>query len=380
MKIVFWICAAGLFYIYVGYPLLIWMLARLRGRPIAKAPFEGRFSILIAAYNEAGNLPQKIKSILESTAANRIDEIVIASDGSDDATAQVVRDMNCGLVRLVEFTERRGKAAVLNDVLPGCKSEMVVLVDARQSLHPNALEALASNFTDPSVGAVSGELVFRKPGSEFTDPEKGMDAYWRYEKFIRKQESLFRSVPGATGALYAIRKNLFLPFPPDTILDDVAIPMGIVRQGFRCVFEECAFVFDRPSSSAAKEAIRKRRTIAGNAQLAALWPWLLNPFQNPIWFEFISHKLLRLLSPFLLAGLLVINAVLWRQPVYFVMLAGQAFFYTLAVFFRPWPVPRMFVALNITTALAVWDAVRGRYAVRWEKSIDQRPETRDLHR
>lgn len=371
MKIVFWICMAGLFYIYIGYPLLIWMLARFRGRPVEKAPFEGRFSILIAAYNEANNLPQKIKSILESTAVGRIDEIVIASDGSNDSTAQVVRNLKCDLIRLVEFGERRGKAAVLNDVLPTCKAGIVVLMDARQSIHPEALAELLPNFSDASVGAVSGELVFRKSGSEFTDPEKGMDAYWRYEKFIRRQESGFRSVPGATGALYAIRKELFRPFPANAILDDVAIPMGIVRQGFRCVFEERALVFDRPSATPAQEAVRKRRTIAGSAQLAALWPWLMNPFQNPIWFEFVSHKILRLLSPFLLAGLLLANLALWRQPLYCVMLAVQALFYAVAFFPRLWPVPQMFVALNITTALAVWDAARGRYAVRWQKSVDQ---------
>jgi len=368
MKIVFWICASGLFYIYIGYPLLIWVLARFGGRPVAKVSDKGRISVLMAAYNEAENLPAKIRSILESTAVARIDEIVIASDGSDDATAQVVRDLNCVLVRMVEFRERRGKAAVLNDVLPTCKSEIVVLMDARQPVHPDALEELAANFSDLSVGAVSGELVLQKPGSEFTESEKGMDAYWRYEKFIRRQEGRFRSVPGATGALYAIRKNLFRPFPAETILDDVAIPMDIVRQGYRCVFEEKALVFDQPSVTSAQEAVRKRRTIAGNAQLAALWPWLLNPFQNPIWFEFLSHKLLRLLSPFLLASMLFSNLLLWEQPVYSVSLAAQALFYALALFPRLWPVPRMFIALNIVTILAVWDAARGQYAVKWEKS------------
>jgi len=368
MKFVFWIFAAGFFYIYVGYPLLIWILARLRGRPIAKAPFEGRFSILIAAHNEADNLPGKIKSILESTAVARIDEIVIASDGSDDATADVVRDLKCYLVRPVEFKERRGKAAVLNDVLPACKAEIVVLMDARQAVHPSALEELASNFSDPSVGAVSGELVFQKPGSEFTDTEKGMDAYWRYEKFIRKQESRFRSVPGATGALYAIRKNLFLPFPAETILDDVAIPMCIVRQGFRCVFEEKALVYDRPSSTPSQESIRKRRTIAGNAQLAGLWPWLLNPLQNPIWFEFVSHKLARLLSPFLLLGLICSNLFLWNQPLYSLTIAGQIIFYTLTFLPQFGSAPRMFAVLNITAVLAIWDAMRGKYTVKWEIS------------
>ena len=368
MKIVFWICLIGLFYIYIGYPLLIWVLARLKGRSVRKAPWPGNFSIMIVAHNEAENLPRKIKSILESPAASQIEEILIASDGSTDDTAQVVRDIKCDLVHLVEYGERRGKAAVLNEVLPACKSEIVVLMDARQTVDPQAFDELLSNFSDASVGVVSGELVFQKPGSEFSDPEKGLDAYWRYEKFIRKQESRFRSVPGATGALYAIRKELFEPFPADAILDDVAIPMSIVRQGFRCIFDEKALVYDRPSSSPEQEAVRKRRTIAGNVQLAVLWPWLLNPVQNTIWFEFLSHKLLRLLSPFLLASMLFSNLLLWEQPVYSVSLAAQALFYALALFPRLWPVPRMFLSLNIVTALAVWDAVMGQYAVKWEKS------------
>ncbi len=368
MRIVFWISLVALFYIYLGYPLLVAILARLRGQPVQKSPWDGTFSILISAHNEAENLPQKITSILASGAVDRVEEIVIALDGSDDATGQVIRDLNCGLIRLVEFSERRGKAAVLNEVLPTCKAEIVVLMDARQPVHPKAFTELLSNFSDSSVGVVSGELVFQKPGSEFTDPEKGVDAYWRYEKYIRKQESRFRSVPGATGALYAIRKEYFRYFPADAILDDVAIPMNIIRQGYRCVFEDKALVYDQPSSSPAQESVRKRRTIAGNAQLAVLSPWLLNPRQNPIWFEFVSHKLARLLSPFLLAGMLFSNLILWRQPVYTVSLAGQALFYALALLPRLWPVPRMFLSLNIVTALAIWDAARGHYAVKWEKS------------
>ena len=202
-----------------------------------------------------------------------------------------------------------------------------------------------------------------------------MDTYWRYEKWIRNAEGRVHSVPGATGALYAIRRSLFKPIPPETILDDVAIPMQAVVTGMRCIFEQGARVYDKPSSTAGQESVRKRRTIAGVAQLIGLYPEWLLPWKNPIWLAFLSHKVLRLLSPIFMLNLLIINVMLHSVSLYQLVGIGQIFFYGAAIGgwvanrkglrSRILGIPLMFVALNISTLYALWDAIRGRYRVVW---------------
>ena len=211
-----------------------------------------------------------------------------------------------------------------------------------------------------------------------TSAGEGMSAYWRYEKFIRNCEGHFRSVPGATGALYAIRKPLYEPIPEDSLLDDVAIPMRIVLKRFRCVFEAGAHAFDRPSETAGQESVRKRRTIAGNVQVVQQCPSILSPAKNPIWLQFLSHKLARLVSPLFLLVALVSAALLYEQPLYRWCLYAQVALYALAVlgwFLQKVKVqagllgiPLMFVAMNITTVLAWWDVFTGRYEVTWDRS------------
>jgi poly-beta-1,6-N-acetyl-D-glucosamine synthase len=376
--VLFWVCVAGLFYIYLGYPLLAGLLAKLRARPVQRAPYGGSVSVLIVACNEAAVLPRKIRSLLASEAQAQIGEIVVASDGSTDETAQSVAAVAEPRVRLVAFPARRGKASVLNEVFPQCRHEIVVLTDARQEVHPRALGALLSNFADESVGVVSGELVFREEGIG-TASARGMDVYWSYEKFIRKSEAAFGSVPGATGALYAIRKKLFHPIPPATLLDDVLIPMQAVARGFRCVFEEGACVYDDVTQDYRAESRRKRRTIAGIAQLMRLCPRWLLPWANPIWLQFVSHKIARLFSPFLLFALLASNVLLARSAgtPYRALLWGQMGFYAVAAagWFcsaAGWCIPGVsapfvFVRLNVTTFLALLDAFRGRFNPAWQR-------------
>ncbi|NOX52878.1 MAG: glycosyltransferase family 2 protein [Planctomycetes bacterium] len=373
----FWISVAGLFYIYCGYPLLVWLLAKWRPGERRKNRTASTVSVVIAAHNEAKNLDRKLRSILAAQGQERIREIIVASDGSTDATESVVRSFDDPRVRLMAFPQRRGKPSVLNDVIPQCAGEIVVLTDARQELSPDAINELAESFADPTIGAVSGELVFRS-AEDTTTASTGVGAYWTYEKFIRKCEARFRSVPGATGALYAIRKELFRPIPPDTILDDVVIPMQIVEQGYRVVFEPKAVAYDRPCRSPKQEAVRKRRTIAGTFQLVVNQPRWLLPWKNPIWFEFVSHKLLRLISPALLATAAAANVALRAEPLYFVLLAVHADFYLAALtgwaFQRSgkksvcFAAPFMFLTLNGVTVAALWDALRRRYQTTWRRA------------
>jgi len=384
LQLLFFTCLAVLIYIYAGYPLLVWSRARARartGRNIGGPSTdvgEAIVSVVIVAHNEARTLPRKIRSLLASENAVRIREILIGSDGSTDETERVLAELNEPRVKVIGFNERRGKPSVLNDLVPRCQSELILLADARQLFDPKCIERLIAQFADPTVGVVSGELVLRAESTEST-AAAGIGFYWRYEKFIRRCESLWRGVPGATGACYMLRKPLFQPIPPATILDDVAIPMQAVVRGYRCLFEPEAIVFDEPSKSTGQESVRKRRTIAGVAQLACLFPQWLLPWRNPLWFEYMSHKMLRLASPVFMALTLLTNVALVDLPLYRFLLLTQTAFYTSAFvgwcyqatgrgsrLFGP---PLMFVTLNVTTAAAIWDALFARYRVVWQKTV-----------
>lgn len=367
----------GLLYIYVGYPLLIAARAHWRPRPYRCVPFTGQVSVVLAAHNEAGVLPRKLASVLAGTNADQIGEIWIGSDGSTDDTVAVVKALADPRIRVEAFPVRRGKLAVLNALIPRCQHEVVVLTDARQEWAPDALDRLLAPMADDEVGVVSGEMVFRDPARP-SATALGMDAYWRYEKFIRQAESRCHSVPGATGALYALRRACFRPLPEDLLLDDVAIPLEAVRQGYRCGWAAGAEVYDQPSQTRQAENLRKRRTIAGTIQLIRRFPWLLNPRSNPIWFSFNSHKTARLLSP----GLLVLAAVsngwlVWLAPAilpFGVLLVGQAAFYLWALLgfivpgrTRGWAAGALFLQLNGITCQAWLDAWRKRYTVTWRR-------------
>ncbi|MFO1093224.1 MAG: glycosyltransferase family 2 protein [Planctomycetaceae bacterium] len=373
----FWFCVALLGYTYVGYPLLVWAAGYCRRVRLDREPWTKPISVVLVAHNEGARIARKLDGIFASDCQTQICEVLVGSDGSTDDTALVVQAYPDDRVRLVAFPERRGKAACLNELIPECQAELVVLTDVRQELDRTAIRELCANFADVRVGVASGELILR-PVDEISAASRGIVAYWNYEKFIRKCESRFRSVPGATGAFYAVRKNIFRPIPQATVLDDVAIPLRIIARGYHCAFDPAAVAYDEPSRTHRQEAIRKRRTIAGCLQLLKQAPEWLDPRENPIWWEFVSHKVLRLMSPWLLGLLAVTNALLTPYDPYFYLMALQGVFYLLAAlgwhYQRNGQVSRIggalliFVTLNLTTVTAWWDAVRGRFSPTWQRA------------
>lgn len=238
-EIVFWVAFALLFYTYLGYPVLTWMQARLFARPVQKEPIVPPISLVIVAYNEEGNIQRRIENILKMDYPREKMEIVIASDGSDDGTAAAVRSFAGEGVKLLDFPRRRGKPAVLNEVIPLCQGDIVVLSDAIPLFDPQAVRELAADFADEQVGSASGELRFL-PGEGHSTFARGFGFYWKYENFLRRTESMSHSMVGATGPIYAIRKELFEPIPEDTLLDDVLIPLRIMAKGYRAIFDPAA--------------------------------------------------------------------------------------------------------------------------------------------
>lgn len=370
----FWFSLALLAYTYVGYPVAVALWARLFPRPVKRAPFEPAVAIVVVVHNEAGRVERKIATCLaQDYPADRL-RIVIASDGSTDNTVALVESLGHRNVTVLPFASRRGKAACLNDAIATCTEEVVVLTDARQMLNPEAVRCLLENFADPTIGAVSGELMLVR--DDMTPFGEGVDAYWRYEKFIRQREGLVHSAPGVTGALYALRRVCFQPISERTILDDVAIPMQAVRAGYRAIFDGRAHAYDQASKSPAQEQTRKVRTLAGNYQLMAMMPWLLVPFANPIFVQFVSHKVLRLVAPFAMIALLLANGALAvRGGAYAVFLAVQLAGYALPLAGRAVPavaawrltkIASAFVLLNFYAVLGLVQFLSNREGHLWQ--------------
>jgi cellulose synthase/poly-beta-1,6-N-acetylglucosamine synthase-like glycosyltransferase len=327
----FWISIGAILYTFFGYPLAVWLLARLRNREVVKADITPQVSVVIACHNEQDNIEARIKNIFESEYPPDLINIVIVSDGSTDFTAERARRYASDRVSLFAYGDQRGKATALNLGVEIATGEIIVFADARQSFEPGAIRKLISNFADSGVGAVSGELLI--DGAVGASVGEGVGLYWKYEKWIRKSESRSGSVIGATGAIYAIRRELWRPLPENTILDDVYTPMSIALAGHRVVFEEKARAHDKAVESAGREFARKVRTLTGNYQLCQLMPRLLLP-NSALLFQFYSHKLMRLAAPIFLLLILAASVILAVQPVgnaaavlYRTALAGQVLFY-----------------------------------------------------
>ena len=305
--VTYWACLLLLVYVFAGYPLAIWCWSWLLPRRICKLQVTPTITVVMAINDGADLVQAKLANLLElDYPADKID-IVVACDGCRDDTAAQCRNFSGLQIRVMEFAERRGNAACLNDAAAGAAGELLLITDPRQQLDPQALRELAANLADPTVGAVSGEMRLSDASAGIA---RGIDACWRYETLIRHAESRSGSTVGVTGAIYAMRRSLFQPLPPGTILGDVLMPMTLAASGRRVVFEPLALSWVRSAQQSAEERRRMIRRLAGNFQLLQLAPWLLQPWRNPLWWRFVSHELLRLLAPWLLLLLTLCSALL----------------------------------------------------------------------
>jgi biofilm PGA synthesis N-glycosyltransferase PgaC len=370
MRWLFWCAAFVIAYTYVGYVGWLWLRSHLRPWPVLRAQQDPWVSIVMVVRDEERLIEGKLRNLLEMDYPKERCQIVVVSDGSTDRTEAMLREQGRDpRVQVLMNQLPRGKACGLNDALSVAAGDVVVFTDARQKIESGAVRLLMENFADPQVGCVSGALMLGDPGSG--EAAQGMGLYWRIEKKIRELESESGSVVGATGALYAVRRDLLAVVPEGTILDDVYIPMQVVRQGKRVVFEARARAWDTPDLGAEREFSRKVRTLSGNYQLVQLAPWLLTR-ENPLLFEFVSHKLLRLAVPFALAVVLV-TSIFLSGPVYRGALLLQAVFYGLSLLaglrLSLGPVNRMadaaltFVLLNSAAVVAFVNFVAGRKTV-----------------
>ncbi|MFC1680975.1 glycosyltransferase family 2 protein [Pseudomonadota bacterium] len=327
VEAIYWSSLGLIAYTYAIYPVMIHILSLFRRIKPNAGDELPPVTIVLAVRNEKSTVGPKLRNLLTLDYPSDKLSVVVVSDGSTDGTADIVKDFGDERIRLVQLESGAGKSSALNCGVSLASSEIIVFCDVRQRIEPGALRALVAHFPDPSTGAVSGEL--------HVGADRGPGVYWKYEKFIRVAESRFASAVGATGHLYAIRRSLFKPLPPNLLLDDLYTPMQIVLQGYRVLFEPDAKVFDQ-EASIKTEYWRKARTLAGNYQLIHLLPDVLNPFRNRIFVQYVSHKIFRLFCPYAFLMLLISNIwLLVTQSTYWTFyafsLAIQMLIYALAL-------------------------------------------------
>jgi cellulose synthase/poly-beta-1,6-N-acetylglucosamine synthase-like glycosyltransferase len=375
-----WLALGLVAYSYGAYPLFVWTCSRLFGRRSVAPPVDNSdlptVTLLIAAHNEERWIKARLDNALTADyPADKLD-ILVASDGSTDATARIVREFADRGVRLLDFQQNRGKATVLNVAVPQSRAAIIVFSDANTCFEPTAIRSLVRWLSEPEIGAVCGRLVL-------TDPRTGKNVdslYWKYETFLKKCESRLGALLGANGAIYALRREDYVPIPPDTIVDDFVIPLvARLRTGRGVIYDSEAVAHEECPPEIADEFGRRARIGAGGFQsIVRLWPLLL-PNQGWVSLTFFSHKVLRWLCPFLLISALVANLACLDKPWGAALLIAQVAFYVVSlagrmisgagIMARLFRLPAMFTSMNLALLCGFWRWVSGRQRGVWQRTV-----------
>jgi biofilm PGA synthesis N-glycosyltransferase PgaC len=385
LETVFWICISIIFYTYIGYGVLLcgisFLLKLMRPRKkVYMEPFTPTLTLIVTAYNEAGCIEQKIQNTLALQYPPGLLHFIFVTDGSDDGTSDIVAAYP--EIKVLHNHVRSGKVAAMHRAMQLVKTEIVVFTDANAILNSDALLYIGDHYRNKKTGAVAGEK--RIDISNITDATVGEGFYWRYESMLKKAESECYSVVGAAGELFSFRSVLYEPVPLDTILDDFMISMKISAKGYRIRYEPLACATEKASVSVSEERKRKVRIAAGAIQSMLRLPFLWFPFPQPIlWFEYISHRVLRwIVTPYLLVLCFVLNILLaWTGQsnnwiMYFLL--AQGLFYVIALlgcFFQKYPlkfklffVPYYFCLMNYGMIAGLFRYIFAGQTVIWEKA------------
>lgn len=385
MKIVFWISLFIVFYTFFGYGIVMYFLIKIRcaikgKRVIAdKGSYTPTLTLMIAAYNEADIMEEKIKNTLALQYPADKFSIIIVTDGSSDATPDIVA--RYPQIKLMHKPERAGKIAAMHRAMKEVTSEIAVFTDANTFLNEDAMLYIARHYADAKVGCVSGEK--KVVADDVADATAGEGFYWKYESTLKKWDAELYTVVGAAGELFSIRTSLYQPVPPDTILDDFMISLVVAAQGYRIVYEPLACAIENGSESISEELKRKIRIAAGGIQSILRLKQLMNPFKNFVLsFEYISHRVLRwTVTPFLMILVFILNGVIALQTqewLYIGLFACQCFFYMAALLgwlmekrqvkIKVLFIPYYFCMMNYAVIAGIRRYAKKAQSVNWEKA------------
>jgi len=376
IEAIFWASGASVAYVYIGYPLLLFLLARLMAR--ATKPnelFLPSVTLLISAFNEESVIAEKIENALALDYPAELLEILIVSDCSDDDTDNIVRSYASHNVRLIRQQERLGKTAGLNLGVSQARGKFLVFSDANAMYQPDAVRQLVKHFAQPGVGYVVGNARYaEKAGQAASAESEGI--YWKLESWLKQKESEFGSVVGGDGAIYAIRRELYSPLRP-TDINDLLNPLQIIVRKYRGLYEPSAICYEDAGDSFEKEFRRKVRIISRSLNAVRRAPRVLLPWTQPRhWFALMSHKVLRWLAPVFLIVALAANLFLWHSPVYKVLAILQLTFYFLAVIgwvlgkrrqiSKVFYLPYYFCLMNLASLLGLVKFLSGSLSPTWQ--------------
>lgn len=331
-EVFFWSLTLLIFYVYFGYPAVIFFWSRLTRRAVIQKAASPTVTMLICAFNEEYVIEEKVMNSLSIDYPNEKLQIVIASDGSWDRTAEIVKKYVNDKLILINYKERRGKMGTLLESVPKINSEILIFSDANTMYSPDAISKIVCNFSDPTVGAVSGDVILQNAGTSLGASES---IYYSYERWIQKKETQIGSIIGADGGMYAIRRELFVPPSANIILDDFVISMNVALQGYRVVYDHRAKGYEINNICHKDEYLRKSRVIAGGIQSVKQGEGV-PPFEEPgLLICYLSHKFLRWIAPIFLVLLFFVNIYLVsnaNKSLYMFMFTGQMVFCILAIF------------------------------------------------
>jgi cellulose synthase/poly-beta-1,6-N-acetylglucosamine synthase-like glycosyltransferase len=391
--LLFWLATGLIGYTYVGFPVLVMLRARLRPRPHTTADVTPPVSVVIAAHEEEASIGARVDNLLAVDYPREQLEIVIASDGSTDRTVAEARRRDDPRVRVLDLP-RTGKASALNAAVAASTGEILVFSDANTAYAPDAIRQLVRSFADPDVGGVAGNQVYLKalPGepldaSDATAIGAGERSYWDFDRVLKDAESLGGSVISATGAIYAIRRELFREVP-DGVTDDFMTSTRVIAAGRRLVFEPNAVALEPVAGSSRGEYKRKVRIMTRGLRGVAMARGLLDPRRYGFYaVQLFTHKVLRRLMAIPLLVIAVTSLTLWEDgPIYRLAVLGQVLVYGLGAVGlglrghragrRPWfSLPAFFLLVNIASLHAAWNLVSGRRIDRWQPARRPDPST-----
>ncbi len=373
-QIVFWACAAILFYVYVGYPVLLALIGAFVHREKPAPDYEPTLSVLIAAYNEQANIGRKIEQTLAlDYPADKI-EILVLSDGSSDRTDEIVQDYPDSRVRLVRIPERHGKTHAQNEGVRAAKGEVLIFSDATTVYHPMALRYLASNYRDPKVGAASGRYqYFDAEGKSPTG--LGTVAFWNYENLIKTMQSRIKTISGCCGCIYSVRRKAYTDLPDD-IISDLVQPLWVIQKGYRVAFEDRALAYEETTKGTKEEFRMRVRVVTRGMNGILSVSDLLMPWKYGwVSIQLLSHKVLRWLVSVFLILLFLSSAALYQHPFFRALFLLQMVFYLAAMLSIVFPlhqrwkllgIPLYFCTLNAAALCSMVELARGRKYVTWQ--------------
>jgi cellulose synthase/poly-beta-1,6-N-acetylglucosamine synthase-like glycosyltransferase len=378
-EIIFWLCAVGVIYAYLGYPLLLVIASRLRSLPVRKAEIWPRVTVIITAYNEENALARKLDNTLSLDYPKDLLEIIVASDCSTDQTDEIVRSFESQGVRLHRQPNRFGKTSAQNAAVEKASGEIIIFSDATTLYERDVLKVMVPSFADPGVGCVAGRLVYVDPSR--TTVGQGARSYWGYESFLKRHESRVCSLIGASGCLYAVRRSAYVPMY-DEACSDFLIATKMMEQDLRAVYEPLAICFEETNRQPSKELQMRVRVITQT--FTDLWRHrgMMNPLRSGFYaIQLISHKVLRYLVPFFLVIMVLCSAILaWQSVFHFSVLTAVMVFAMLVLV--AWRIelanmstsvltlPYYFVLANLASMLAVYKFLTGERYARWEPIRD----------